>query len=462
MKLPSLRRRMARRPRRGLLTRVRPPQLIALVYLLGIALGTAALHLPGMTRPEANLSTVDLLFTATSAVCITGLVVADTSEAFTRAGQVTILVLAQIGGLGIITFGTLFALLAGRRVNFSERQHLAQQVNALNVGSVLGLVRIIFLYTLAAQAAGTLLLSWRFVPQFGLGEGLYQAVFHAISAYNNAGFVVLPGGMTPYVADPLVSGVIALLIVLGGLGFLVQLNLITHWQAPRRNRMLVYSRLTLWTTGVLLVAGTGLLLALEWARAGTLGPLSAPAKLLAAFFQSVTPRSGGFATVDMTALSSASIFLMVALMFIGANSGSTGGGIKTSTFAILLGSAWNLIRGRTELVVFGRLVLPENVVRAGTITTIYTLLVFGSFFLMLVTNPALGFTPLLFETVSAAATVGLSLNVTPHLNDAGLLILSTLMYLGRIGPVTFAVALNLRQPPVKGVKYPPERDILVG
>ncbi|AWT34702.1 potassium transporter KtrB [Deinococcus arenae] len=440
--------------------RLNPPQLIALVYLLGVAVGAAALHLPGMTRPGVTLSSLELLFTATSATCITGLVVADTGETFTRLGQVVILLLAQVGGLGIITFGTLFALLTGRRVNFSERQQLAQQVNALDVGGVLGLVRIIFLYTFAAQGVGTLLLSARFVPQFGLGEGLYQAAFHAVSAYNNAGFVVLPGGMAPYVQDPLVSGVIALLIVLGGLGFLVQLNVLTHLANPRRNRLMVYSRLTLVTTGALLVLGAAVLLALEWS--GALKGLGTGGKLLAAVFQSVTPRSGGFATVDMTALAPGSVFVMIALMFIGANSGSTGGGIKTSTFAILLVSAWNLIRGRTELIAFGRQIVPENVVRAGTITTIYTLLVFTGFFLMLVTNPALGFTPLLFETVSAAATVGLSLDVTHRLNDAGLIVLCALMYLGRIGPVTFALALNLRETSRGVIKYPPERDILVG
>ncbi|WP_155298308.1 TrkH family potassium uptake protein [Deinococcus kurensis] len=448
---------MSRRLRRR---RLNPPQLIALVYLLGVAVGAAALHLPGMTRPGVTLSSVELLFTATSATCITGLVVADTGETFTRLGQVVILLLAQVGGLGIITFGTLFALLTGRRVNFSERQQLAQQVNALDVGGVLGLVRIIFLYTFAAQGVGTLLLSARFVPQFGLGEGLYQAAFHAVSAYNNAGFVVLPGGMAPYVQDPLVSGVIALLIVLGGLGFLVQLNVLTHLANPRRNRLMVYSRLTLVTTGALLVLGAAVLLALEWS--GALKGLGTGGKLLAAVFQSVTPRSGGFATVDMTALAPGSVFVMIALMFIGANSGSTGGGIKTSTFAILLVSAWNLIRGRTELIAFGRQIVPENVVRAGTITTIYTLLVFTGFFLMLVTNPALGFTPLLFETVSAAATVGLSLDVTHRLNDAGLIVLCALMYLGRIGPVTFALALNLRETSRGVIKYPPERDILVG
>jgi len=452
----------ASRPRRNTLAHLTPSQLIALIYLIGIGLGTALLFLPGVTVPGAQLSAIDRLFTATSAICITGLVVADTGEAFTRLGQWLILLLAQVGGLGILTFGTLFAFIMGRRVNFRERLHLVQQINALDVGGVLPLIRIIFLYTLTAEAVGTAVLALRFVPQFGWSEGLYQAFFHAVSAYNNAGFVVVPGGMTQYAQDPLVSLTLSGLIVLGGLGFLVQLNVLRHLIEKRHHRLLVYSKLTLLTTGLLLLVGTVLILALEWNNGRTLGNLEAPGKLLAAFFQSVTPRSGGLATVDISAMTNASLFVLIALMFIGANSGSTGGGIKTSTFAILVGSAWNLVRGRGEVVVFRRRVLPENVVRAGTITTLYALLVFTAFFALLATNPGLGFTHLLFETVSAAATVGLSMNTTHLINDPGLLILTALMYLGRIGPVTFAVAFSLRRQQSNGIEYPIERDILVG
>ena len=448
--------------RRPLLSRFTPPQIIAVLYLLGILLGTLALHLPGMVRPGTNLNSVDLLFTATSAICITGLVVADTGEAFTRAGQIVIILLSQIGGLGIVTFGTLVAMLAGRKVNFTERQLLREQISALNVGGAVSLLRTILLFTLFAELVGAILLALRFVPQFGWGEGLYHAVFHSVSAFNNAGFVAMPGGMSQYVQDPLVSGVIAVQIILGGLGFLVQLNVLTHWQNPRRNRLLIYSKLTLATTAFLLVTGTLVYLALEWSNPGTLGPLSPAGKVLAAFFQAVTPRSGGFAPLNTEALVSGSLFLTMVLMFIGANSGSTGGGIKTSTFAILMGSAWNLISGRTDLIAFGRRIVPENVVRAGTITAIYTLLVAGAFFALLVTNPKLDFTHLLFETISAAATVGLSMNTTPQINDPGLIILTVLMYLGRIGPVTFAVAINARRTHKSLIDYPPERDILVG
>lgn len=456
-------RRPAALPRRALSARLTPAQLLALVYAAGILIGTGLLHLPGVQRVGgAALTSVDLLFTATSAICITGLVVADTGEAFTRLGQIILIVLVQIGGLGILTFGTLFAFLTGRRLNFSERQGLVAQLNALNVGGVLPLLRAILTYTLVTELVGAVLLSFRFVPQYGLGEGLYQAAFHAVSAYNNGGFVVLAGGMAPYASDPLVSLTISALVILGGLGFLVQLNYVSHLLNPRKNRLLVYSRLTVLTTAILLALGTLVILLVEWQNSKTLGALPTSGKFLAAFFQGMTPRSAGFSTVNIESMNTATIFTIIGLMFIGANSGSTGGGIKTSTFAILVGSAWNMVRGRGELIVFQRRVLNENVVRAGSITTLYTLLVAGAFFLLLATNPKLGFTHLLFETVSAAATVGLSMNTTHLVNDPGLLILTALMYLGRIGPLTFAVAFSLRSTHKRNVKYPPERDILVG
>ena len=449
----------------GRFSPLNPSQLLALVYLIGIGLGTALLHLPGVQEPGAGLGSVDLLFTATSAICITGLVVADTGEAFTRLGELCILLLVQIGGLGILTFSTMFAFVTGRRLNFRERQQLVAQLNALDVGSVIALVRTILLYTFVTEALGAALLALRFVPQFGWSEGLYQAVFHAVSAYNNGGFVVLAGGLGPYVGDPLVCLTLSGLVILGGLGFLVQLNAMTVLLGRRRRprpRLLVYSKLTLLTTAALLALGTLTLLVLEWRSPATFGGLGAGEKLLAAFFQSMTPRSGGFATVDIEQMTTASLLVLIALMFIGANSGSTGGGIKTSTFAVLVGSAWNMVRGRGELILFRRRVQNENLVRAGAITTLYTLLVAGAFFAMLATNPQIGFTHLLFETVSAAATVGLSMNTTHKLNDAGLIILSALMYLGRIGPLTFAVAFNLRPTRSRAVKYPPENDILVG
>ncbi|RTR29828.1 TrkH family potassium uptake protein [Deinococcus radiophilus] len=449
-------------PKRSWYARLEPPQLIALVYFVGILLATAALHLPGVLRDGAEMTSVDLLFTATSALTITGLVVADTGETFTRYGQYILMLLFELGGLGILSFGTLFAFVTGRRVNFSERQHLQAQISGLDTGTVVQLLRTIFAYAIGLQLIGALLLALRFVPQFGLGEGLFQAVFHAVSAFNNAGFVVVPGGMGQYVTDPLVSLTISGLVILGALGFIVQFNVVNWLQQPRQHRLTVYSLLTLVTTAALLVVGFLTVLLLESNNQATLQPLPWHGKLLASFFQSMTPRSGGFNTVDIESMRTATLMVIIALMYIGGGSGSTGGGIKTSTFAILVGSAWNMVRGRGELIAFGRRVEKDNLVRATAVTMLYTMMVMGAFFLLLLTNPHMDFTHLLFETVSAAATVGLSMNTTAHINDAGLVILSILMYLGRIGPLTFAVAFTLRSQARSGVKYPPERDILVG
>lgn len=450
------------RPRRSWYARLQPPQLIALVYFVGILLATAALHLPGVVRGGVGISSVDLLFTATSALTITGLVVADTGETFTRAGQSLLMVLFLLGGLGILSFGTLFAFLTGRRVNFSERQHLQAQISGLDTGSVVSLLRTISVYALGLQLLGMVVLAFRFVPQFGWGEGLFQAAFHAVSAFNNAGFVVVPGGMAQYVSDPLVSLTISALVILGALGFIVQFNVVNWLQQPREHRLTVYSLLTLFTTAALLLVGFLTVLLLEWGNHATLGPLPWHGKLLASFFQSMTPRSGGFSTVNIEGMRTATLLILMVLMYIGGGSGSTGGGIKTSTFAILTGSAWNMVLGRGELIAFGRRVEKDNVVRATAVAMLYTMMVVSAFFLLLLTNPHIDFTHLLFETVSAAATVGLSLNTTHHINDAGLLVLSALMYLGRIGPLTFAVAFSLRSQQGLGVRYPAERDILVG
>lgn len=450
------------RPRRSWYARLQPPQLIALAYFIGILVATVALHLPGLVQPGASMSSVDLLFTATSALTITGLVVADTGETFTRAGQVLLMVLFLLGGLGILSFGTLFAFLTRRRVDFSQRQHLQAQISGLDTGSVVSLLRTIFAYSLGLQMLGMAALACRFVPQFGWGEGLFQAAFHSVSAFNNAGFVVVPGGMAQYVSDPLVSLTISGLVILGALGFIVQFNVVNWLQKPREHRLTVYSLLTLFTTAALLLVGFLTVLTLEWNNHATLEPLPWQGKLLASFFQSMTPRSGGFSTVDIEGMRTAALMVLMVLMYIGGGSGSTGGGIKTSTFAILTGSAWNMVLGRGELIAFGRRVEKDNVVRATAVAMLYTMMVVTAFFLLLLTNPQIDFTHLLFETVSAAATVGLSMNTTHHINDVGLLILSMLMYLGRIGPLTFAVAFSIRSQQGRGVRYPAERDILVG
>ncbi|GGR52932.1 potassium transporter KtrB [Deinococcus seoulensis] len=454
--------------RKTLYSRLSPPQLIALSFLLAILVGGVLLALPvthGLnedgTRRSVNF--LQALFTSTSALCVTGLNVIDPAKDFNRLGQVIIMLLIQLGGLGIITFGTSFALLSRRRVNFTERMRVAQQVGALNAGGVLSLIRSIFLYTFLIELVGAALLAFRFVPLEGWGRGLFYALFHSISAFNNAGFALYSNNLMNFVADPLVSIVVALLIILGGTGFLVQLNVVAHLMNPRRNRLAVHSKLVLTMMTVLLVVGTLTYLIFEWNNPATLGPLGFGAKLLASFFQSVTTRTAGFNTLDYGAMGLTTLFISIILMFIGANPGGTGGGIKTSTFYVMMASAWSMVRGRRDATLFHRRIDTDTILRAMTVGLLSIGLVNMMFVLLLALNTRadVRFVNLFFEAVSAFGTVGLSMNTTPLLNPDQHIVLIILMFLGRIGPLTFAVAFS-RSGSGDLVRYPAEKDILIG
>lgn len=453
---------MTRPASRTLLSRFSAPQLLTMSFALLIALGGALLSLPLTHAPGKEVGLLSALFMATSALSLTGLALFD-QNTFNLSGQILMLLLVQVGGLGIITFGTVFAFLAHRRLAFSERTRLVQQLGTFNLGGMKGLFRHILLYTFLIEAAGTLLLALRFVPQRGWGEGLYYSLYHSVMAFNNAGFPLFQGNLTGYTGDPLVSLIVAGLAILGGTGFLVQLNVVAHLRNPRQNRMLVHSKIALSTMTALLLLGTVLFAVFEWNNPATLGPLSTADKLLASFFGSVTPRTAGFSSLNYELMRPATLLLTIALMFVGANSGSTGGGIKTSTLYVMLGSAWNMLRGRGELVAFERRIPQETVLRALTVALLSALLVNVAFLLLLAVNtsPRLSFLHLFFETVSAFGSVGLSMNATPDTNAAQRVLLMVLMFLGRVGPLTFAVAFSGRPRPLD-VSYPAERDILIG
>lgn len=455
-------------PRKPLLSRFSPPQLIALSFASAILLGGLLLWLPALhgQNPDGTvrpLSFLQALFTATSALCVTGLNVVDPSKDFNRLGQFVIMLLIQVGGLGILTLGTAFALFTRRRVAFSERVRVAQQVSALSAGDVLNLVRKIFLYTFVIEGVGALLLAFAFVPRYGLGWGLFYSVFHSVSAFNNAGFALYSDNLMGFVGDPLVSGVIALLIILGGTGFLAQLNVVSHLHNPRRFPLVPHSRLVLIMMTALLAVGTLAYLLLEWNNPRTLGPLGFGAKLLASFFQSVTTRTAGFNSLDYGAMGLPTLFVTMILMFIGANPGGTGGGIKTSTFYVMMAAAWSMVRGRRDVNLFSRRLDTETILRAMTVSTLSLGLVLFMFFLLLLfnTDPRILFIQLAFEAVSAFGTVGLSMNTTPLLHANQQIVLIFLMFLGRIGPLTFAVAFS--RPESDGlIRYPAEKEILIG
>ncbi|HEX9818380.1 MAG TPA: TrkH family potassium uptake protein [Methylomirabilota bacterium] len=441
------------RRRRGL----SPPQLIVLSFAAAAAVGTLLLRLPVAHAPGARVGWLEALFTATSAICVTGLTVVDTGTGFNAIGQAVILALIQVGGLGILTVGTLLAFVTGRRLHFRERLNLQTQLSAVQVGGVVRLVRRIAALVVTVELAGALLL----YPRMSGGEaGAWPAVFHSVSAFNNAGFSLHADSLVRYVGDPLVNAVILGLVVLGGLGFVVIVNLIARYRQAQRVPLSLHTKLALTATALLIGLAAMLVLALEWTNPRTLGAVPVPVRPMAAVFQSITPRTAGFNTVDYASMHQATLVVTMLLMFIGGNPGSTAGGIKTVTFVVLVGSAWSLSRGRGELQVFGRRVPVETAVRAGVVTLVGAMLVTGGLAFLSITDPGLGMLPLAFETFSAFGTVGLSMGITPDLSPAGKLIIIVLMFVGRLGPLTLGLAL-LEAPPERRIQYPAE-DVVVG
>jgi trk system potassium uptake protein TrkH len=316
---------------RGLL----PVQLIVLYFLGAILIGTLLLRLPFAQSQGHSLSWLEALFTATSAICVTGLVVVDTGTAFSPFGQGLLLLFIQSGGLGILTLGTLVALASGRRVSFRERMNLQAQLNTLQVGGVLKLIQRIIFLTLALELSGTLLLSFHFLAHYPFAKAFYYALFHSISAFNNAGFSLYQDSFMRFVADPLLNVFIIALIVLGGLGFIVEMNMLERLRFGRKRPLSLHTRLTLAGTVLLIVGGTLILFALERANPKTLGQYGLPTQALASFFQAITPRTAGFNTLDYGSLDESSLLFTMLLMFIGASPGSTGGASKPSPFLFL-------------------------------------------------------------------------------------------------------------------------------
>lgn len=437
-----------------------PSQLIVLSFLLAILLGGLLLALPFSHAPDQRVGPLEALFTATSAVCVTGLVVVDTGSAYSRWGQLIIMLLFQAGGLGILTLGALLVLATRGRVGFSTRLQLQAQLNALQVGGIVKLVRRIFLSVLLVELLGALLLYPRFAQAEGALLGAFYALFHSISAFNNAGFGLYSDSLSRFVGDPLVVFTVAALIIVGGLGFLVIFNLLAWLRHRRKAPLLLHSKLALATTAFLLAFAFALLLALEWHNPATLANLPLSGKVLAGFFQAVTPRTAGFNTLDYSQMTSASQVLSMLLMFIGASPGSTGGGVKTVTFVVLLGSTWAVIRGRGELNLFGRRLRTRTVVRAGVISFTAAMTIGAAVTLLAMSEPEQDLLELTFESISAFATVGLSLGITPELSALGKWVIIVLMFLGRVGFVTFALAL-VEEAPERSIRHP-EEEVVIG
>lgn len=449
---------MSMRP--SFLTRFRhPAQVVAAGFGLAVAIGTVLLALPIATTERAPADWIVALFTATSAVSVTGLVIVDTESHWSVFGEVVIAGLVQVGGLGIMTMATLFTVLVSGRLGLRAKIAAQAETKTLSMSDVRRVVRKVVLFSLVCEAVAAVALTARFAIGYGepLGRAAYLGAFHAVTAFNNAGFALWPDSLMRFVADPWICLTVALAVIVGGLGFPVVFELVRSWRHPRKWSVL--TRVTVGVSVTLLVLGTLLFLMTEWRNPRTLGALDDPGKLLAAFFAAVMPRSAGFNTLDISQMYPSSWLATDVLMFIGGGSAGTAGGLKVTTFGLLAFVVWAEVRGESRVNI-GHRRLPEATQRqAVTITVLGVTLVAVSTYVLLALTPH-GLDQVLFEVVAAFGTAGLSTGITPSLGVAGHLLLTMLMFVGRIGPLTMGSALALNQ---RSRHYElPEERVIVG
>lgn len=429
-----------------------PYQVLALGFVGLIATGTLLLMLPAAAASGEATPFVDALFTATSASCVTGLAVVDTGTHYSLFGQLVILLLIQCGGLGIMTMSTLMALLTRRKLQLRDRLIMQEALNQLTLAGIARLVKYLVALTFLIECIGGTILACRFYLDFG-PQGIYYGYWHAVSAFCNAGFDVLGanrGNLLPYAGDGVVTLTLSALIICGGLGSVVYADLRTTRSFTAFS---LHTKIVFYITAGLLLFGTAGFFLLEFSNPATIGNLPLHEKLLASFFQSVTSRTAGFATIPIGEMGHAALFLTMLLMFIGASPGSTGGGIKTTTFAVILASIWNQLRGNEDTVLFYRRIPPAVIQRAFTILFVSLFIVLSVTFVLDINEPPIDPGVIAFETVSAFSTTGLSMGITPELNTLSKLLLTVTMFIGRVGPVTFALALVLRRKKTK-IRYP--------
>ncbi len=401
------------------------------------------------------ISWLDSLFTITSAMTVTGLVVVDTGTAYSYVGQVIIMIWIQIGGLGIMSFAILFFMFLGKKIGFRERVLIQQSLNQTTIGGVIRLVRSLFAFSLIIEGIAVLFLSIRWVPELGWGKGLYYSLFHAVSAFNNAGFGLWPDNLMKYVGDPIVNLTISGLLILGGLGFTVMADV---WRKRTFSKLSLHSKLMIVGTIVLNIVAMVIILLLEMNNAKTLGSLSWSDKLWAAYFQGVSPRTAGFNTIDVTQINDSTAFFSIILMFIGAGSASTGGGIKLTTFIIIVLAVFTYLKGKEEITTFKRSIDNKLVFKSLAIAMISILFVILAVFILSITEKA-PFVKIVYEVVSAFGTVGLSMGLTFDLTWIGKVVLIFIMFLGKLGPLTLAFSLARRDS--SKIRYPKE-DVLAG
>lgn len=429
---------------RNPLLRLNPPQVLAVGFLIMILAGAGLLSVPAASSSGQAMPFMDALFMAASATCVTGLSVLNPGVDLTTYGQLVLIALVQIGGIGFMTVATLIALVFRRRITFRERLILQETMSQNSTEGIIRLVRKVVLYAIVIESVGALLLFIRFAFEMPLGQAAYFGAFHSVSIFNNAGFDLFgaiqgrAGSLIHYVDDPFVNLVAMPMILLGGLGFIVIADLLDY---PRKRKLSLHSKVVLFMTAVLVVVGAVVIFIFEYTNPATLRPLDLSGKTFASLFQSITSRSAGMSTLDISAMRQATQFFMVIMMFIGAAPGSAGGGIKVTTFAILIGAMISMIRGRQDIVFFRYRIAQDRVYKAITFSLLSFLLIVVSAMILSATENY-SFLGILFETTSAYATAGISMGLTTHLTPFGQFMITLLMFIGRLGPVTLAFTLT--------------------
>ena len=443
----------------GQLTYVR---IIAMGYLLVILAGTLLLMLPAAATDGKGTEFLTALFTATSATCVTGLVVVDTATHWTVFGQTVILLMIQVGGLGFMTMGVMMALLLRQKISLRTRGLLQESMNYMQMGGIVRLVKMAFTGTVLIEGVGALLLMVRFIPVFGAGKGICFSIFHSVSAFCNAGFDLMGtysgqySSLAAFYDDSMVNIVVMLLIIVGGIGFFVWGDLQKngfHWK-----KYMLHTKIVLFMTGFLVILGTVLFLVFE--KDNLLAGMNGKDRLLAAAFSSVTARTAGFNTIDTGKLTTASKLLTGVLMLIGGNPGSTAGGIKTVTIAVLLAYVWSNLRAGRGTNIFGRRLDDDTIKKASSVVMISLIMAVTAVIAISYMQPALPAEDVIFEVLSAIGTVGMSTGITRDLTIGSRIVIILLMYCGRIGSMSFALSFTERKK-VAPVEFPVEK-VMIG
>lgn len=445
-------------------------QILALGFMGVILAGGVLLSLPFCNRQPITFS--DALFTSTTAVCVTGLVTVTPAVQFTLAGQIILLILIQIGGLGIIACAVGFLLLLRRQITVKERIVIQETYNMEAPGGMVAMILRVIKGTLAVETAGAVLYAFRFIPEFGVLRGIWYAVFHAVSAFCNAGIDILGDtSFQKYVGDPIINITTVLLIIVSGIGFPVWQDLISNGRRIRRReipnkwwftRLRLHSKLAIVTTLILLIGGTVCIFLMERNNPATLGNLSTGEKWMAAFFHSTSTRTAGFATVSQSGLYTQSKFLSCILMFIGGSPGGTAGGVKTTTVAMVVLTCLSVFRGGEQVECFGRRLSGKNIRMGFAVIMTAVTVLFAGTIAITVFEPQVPFIDILYEAFSAVGTVGLTADLTPTLSSASHMVLIVMMYIGRIGPISLALLFGGMSKPKERARELPEQRIMVG